>query len=186
MKSKPEFYYENDIITRGQHNFSDFPIQFFREAYRSDLIFSEALHIRSKKISNVLDYYNILHMLSELTLFLKEIVMAQYSNGDSLPTKMGNWQQLEIFFSKKSKGLCQRLFRQNQFGGCDCITATIHEKPGAAEVLIIKLYETLTGKVVKIIPGEVSDKYTDDKYQIELPLYARHTASSAIKVSYII
>jgi len=62
------------------------------------------------------------------------------------------------------------------------ITATQHEKPGAAEILIIWLYETLTGKIVKTIPGEFSNNYTDDRYQQQLPLYARHTASSAIKV----
>ena len=101
--------------------------------------------------------------------------MAQYNNGDSHPTKLANWQQLERFF-KRQKG---RMFDQELVQN---INATQHEKPGAAEILIIWLYETMTGRRVKTIPGEYTNNYTDDKYQIQLPLYARHTASSAIKV----
>ena len=102
--------------------------------------------------------------------------MAQYNNGDSHPTKLANWQQLERFF-KRQKG---RMFDQELVQN---INATQHEKPGAAEILIIWLYETMTGRRVKTIPGEYTNNYTDDKYQIQLPLYARHTASSAIKVN---
>ena len=44
------------------------------------------------------------------------------------------------------------------------IWATQHEKPGAAEKLIIWLYETLTQKKIKTIQGEFTDFYTDERH----------------------
>ena len=44
------------------------------------------------------------------------------------------------------------------------IWATQHEKPGAAEKLIIWLYETLTQKKIKKIQGEFTDFYTDERH----------------------
>ena len=38
----------------------------------------------------------------------------------------------------------------------DNIDGTIHEKQGAAELLIIWLYQSLTGKNVKTIKGELT------------------------------
>ena len=90
---------------------------------------------------------------------------------------MANWQQLERFFKRTSGKLFGPELMRN-------INATQHEKPGAAELLIIWLYETMTGKIVKTIVGEYTHTYTDDQYQAQLPLYARHTASSAIKVQF--
>ena len=50
-------------------------------------------------------------------------------------------------------------------------------------MLIIWLYESLTGKTVKQIEGEFSESFSDQRYQIQLPLYARNTASYALKVN---
>ena len=33
----------------------------------------------------------------------KDIELPEYRNGDSLPTKVANWHQLELFFKKKTK-----------------------------------------------------------------------------------
>jgi hypothetical protein len=63
------------------------------------------------------------------------------------------------------------------------IDGTIHEKQGAAELLIIWLYSSLTGKIVKTIKGEFSNNFSDERYQSQLPLYARNTASQAIKTN---
>ena len=46
------------------------------------------------------------------------------------------------------------------------IWATQHEKPGAAEKLIIWLYETLTQKKIKKIQGEFTDFYTDERQSL--------------------
>ena len=51
------------------------------------------------------------------------------------------------------------------------------------KLLIIWLYECLTGKNVQTLDGEYNDNFTDARYQAQLPLYARNTASYAIKVS---
>ena len=52
-----------------------------------------------------------------------------------------------------------------------------------SKLLIIWLYECLTGKNVQTLDGEYNDNFTDARYQSQLPLYARNTASYAIKVS---
>ena len=52
-----------------------------------------------------------------------------------------------------------------------------------SKLLIIWLYECLTGKNVQTLDGEYNDNFTDARYQAQLPLYARNTASYAIKVS---
>ena len=38
---------------------------------------------------------------------------------------------------------------------------------------------------MKTIEGEFNNAFTDERYQSQLPLYARNTASQAIKVSLI-
>merc|ERR1712168_1549543 len=103
--------------------------------------------------------------------------LPEYRNGDSLPIKMANWHQLELFFKKKTNAKkFSKLLLEN-------IEGTIHEKQGAAELLIIWLYECLTGKNVQTLDGEYNDNFTDARYQAQLPLYARNTASYAIKTN---
>ena len=89
---------------------------------------------------------------------------------------------LDIFFKKQSSttSIDCRLFTKWLLR---IIDGTIHEKQGAAELLIIWLYESLTGKTVKQIEGEFSESFSDQRYQIQLPLYARNTASYALKVN---
>ena len=91
---------------------------------------------------------------------------------------------LDIFFKKQSSttSIDCRLFTKWLLR---IIDGTIHEKQGAAELLIIWLYESLTGKTVKQIEGEFSESFSDQRYQIQLPLYARNTASYALKVRYL-
>ena len=125
-----------------------------------------------------------------------DIQLPEFRNGESFPIKMANWQQLgkfwvtvlftspttlDIFFKKQSSttSIDCRLFTKWLLR---IIDGTIHEKQGAAELLIIWLYESLTGKTVKQIEGEFSQSFSDQRYQIQLPLYARNTASYALKV----
>lgn len=73
----------------------------------------------------------------------QDIQMHSYTNGTSISTKLGNWQQLERIFSKH--GLC---FPQEEIEG------TVHCKPGAATSLITRLYTLLTHKMYVIIVYE--------------------------------
>ena len=58
----------------------------------------------------------------------KDVELPEYRNGDSLPIKMANWHQLELFFKKKTNAKkFSKLLLEN-------IEGTIHEKQGAAEV----------------------------------------------------
>jgi len=114
--------------------------------------------------------------------FPMDIQLPEFRNGESFPIKMANWQQLDIFFKKQSSttSIDCRLFTKWLLR---IIDGTIHEKQGAAELLIIWLYESLTGKTVKQIEGEFSESFSDQRYQIQLPLYARNTASYALKTN---
>ncbi|KAJ8416562.1 hypothetical protein AAFF_G00358500 [Aldrovandia affinis] len=95
--------------------------------------------------------------------------MHSYDNGTSLPTKQGNWSQIERF-----------LFKQNLRLPKEVIDGTIHCKPGAAELLIQEIYYLLTSRRIKILQESKVD-FTDCTYQDKLPMVARATASKAIK-----
>ncbi|MBN3300057.1 SPAT4 protein, partial [Amia calva] len=95
--------------------------------------------------------------------------MHSYDNGVSLPTKLGNWSQIERVLSKRDVSLPKEL-----------IDGTIHCKPGAAEILIQEMYTLLTNRQIKSVQEEETD-FTDRNYQEKLPMVARSTASKAIK-----
>lgn len=96
--------------------------------------------------------------------------MHSYDNGTSLPTKLGNWSQLERFFVKKKLSIPKEM-----------IDGTIHCKPGAAELLVQTIYTILTNRVVKTLKDEMEIDFTDRHYQLQLPLHARSTATHSIK-----
>uniref|UniRef100_H2YZN9 Spermatogenesis-associated protein 4 n=2 Tax=Ciona savignyi TaxID=51511 RepID=H2YZN9_CIOSA len=100
----------------------------------------------------------------------KDIQMHSYDNGTSLPTKLGNWSQLERFFVKKKLDIPKEM-----------IDGTIHCKRGAAELLIQTIYTLLTNRIVRTLSSEQEVDFTDRKYQVHLPMHARSTASHAIK-----
>ncbi|CAB1337365.1 unnamed protein product [Coregonus sp. 'balchen'] len=85
----------------------------------------------------------------------EDFPMHSYNNGTSLPTKQGNWAQIERFLAKQNIHLLKEV-----------LDGTIHCKPGAAELLVQEIYTILT-------------KRRD--YQDQLPMLARATASKAIK-----
>lgn len=130
------------------------------------------------RIKNVRRDFSNGYVIAEVLqhYYPKDIELPEYRNGDSLPTKVANWHQLELFFKKKTKERFSKTLLEN-------IDGTIHEKQGAAELLIIWLYESLTSKNVKTIEGEFNNAFTDERYQSQLPLYARNTASQAIKTN---
>ncbi|XP_006630150.2 spermatogenesis-associated protein 4 [Lepisosteus oculatus] len=98
-----------------------------------------------------------------------DFTMHCYDNGTSLPTKLGNWSQIERFLLKRNISLPKEL-----------IDGTIHCKPGAAEILIQEIYTILTNRQIRCIQEELAD-FTDRSYQEKLPMVARSTASKAIK-----
>ena len=63
----------------------------------------------------------------------QDIQMHSYINGMSINTKMGNWQQLERVFSKHSLSISKGE-----------VEGTMHCKPGAAAMLVTRLYTILT------------------------------------------
>ena len=63
----------------------------------------------------------------------QDIQMHSYVNGMSINTKMGNWQQLERVFSKHSLSISKGE-----------VEGTMHCKPGAAAMLVTRLYTILT------------------------------------------
>nr|XP_046152575.1 spermatogenesis-associated protein 4 [Oncorhynchus gorbuscha]XP_046152576.1 spermatogenesis-associated protein 4 [Oncorhynchus gorbuscha] len=99
----------------------------------------------------------------------EDFPMHSYNNGTSLPTKQGNWAQIERF-----------LVKQNIHLQKDVLDGTIHCKPGAAELLVQEIYTILTNRRIKGIQGREID-FTDRDYQDQLPMLARATASKAIK-----
>ncbi|XP_053311275.1 spermatogenesis-associated protein 4 [Spea bombifrons] len=101
--------------------------------------------------------------------FSEDIQLPSYSNGTSLATKLGNWSQLEKFFSKRNLNISKEL-----------IEGTLHSKPGAAELLLQDVYVMLTNRRIKTIQDNEVD-FTDWHYQERLPMMARSTATKAVK-----
>lgn len=102
--------------------------------------------------------------------FPQDVQMHSYDNGISLPTKLGNWSQLERFFTKRSVGIPKEM-----------IDGSIHCKIGAAELLIQTIYTLLTNRIIRSITADGEIDFTDENYQLKLPIHARATASHAIK-----
>jgi hypothetical protein len=101
----------------------------------------------------------------------QDIQMHSYVNGMSINTKMGNWQQLERVFSKHSLSISKGE-----------VEGTMHCKPGAAAMLVTRLYTILTHRQIKALPPKDAPQgFNDFMYQLQLPLYARSTATQSIK-----
>lgn len=100
----------------------------------------------------------------------QEIQMHSFDNGMSIEAKMGNWS------------IIQRLFQREGFDIPSMeIEGTIHCKPGAAILLVQRLYTILTNRAIKSLNSEDFIDFTDNSYQHQLPLHARSTAAQAIK-----
>ncbi|RDD39199.1 Spermatogenesis-associated protein 4 [Trichoplax sp. H2] len=102
--------------------------------------------------------------------FPQEIHMHSYYNAPSLPKKIGNWSQLERLFKKHGIDIPKVL-----------IDGTMHSKPGAAILLVERVYTILTNRAVKRTPVKHELDFSDNGYQSELPPHARSTASQALK-----
>jgi len=102
--------------------------------------------------------------------FPQEIEMHSYDNGTSLPSRQGNWSQLQRFFQRHEFDIPKEV-----------IEGTIHCKPNAAALLMEKIYTLLTNRKIKSSPVEEEFDFTDSSYQEQLPAHARSTASMAIK-----
>uniref|UniRef100_A0A4W4ENZ4 Spermatogenesis-associated protein 4 n=1 Tax=Electrophorus electricus TaxID=8005 RepID=A0A4W4ENZ4_ELEEL len=95
--------------------------------------------------------------------------MHSYDNGTSLVAKQNNWAQTERVLVKQHVSLRK-----------EAIEGTIHCKPGAAESLLQEIHTLLTNRSIKTVQ-EVAPDFTDQRYQEQLPMVARATASRAIK-----
>ncbi|CAH3127101.1 unnamed protein product [Porites lobata] len=100
----------------------------------------------------------------------QEIEMHSYDNGTSLPSRQGNWSQLQRFFQRHEFGIPKEI-----------IEGTIHCKPNAASLLMEKIYSLLTNRVIRSSAVEEEFNFTDSTYQEQLPAHARSTAAMAIK-----
>ncbi|KAL9971849.1 hypothetical protein ACROYT_G018061 [Oculina patagonica] len=100
----------------------------------------------------------------------QEIEMHSYDNGTSLPSRQGNWSQLQRFFQRHGFDIPKEV-----------IEGTIHCKPNAAALFMEKIYFILTNRQIKSSPVEEEYNFTDSDYQEQLPAHARSTASMAIK-----
>ncbi|XP_050415734.1 spermatogenesis-associated protein 4 [Patella vulgata] len=104
--------------------------------------------------------------------FPQDIQMHSYYDSTSLDPKMKNWTLLKNFFKRRRIDI-----------PCEYIEGTIHCKEGASTLLIERIYEILTNRQVRKLQKDDLPKteFTDDAYQVKLPLHARSTASKAIK-----
>eukprot|EP00794_Sanderia_malayensis_P007212 gene7212-8020_t len=100
----------------------------------------------------------------------QEIQMHSFDNGMSIETKMGNWSIIQRFFQRAEFDIPQ-----------DEVQGTIHCKPGAAILLIQRIYTILTNRIIKAPGVEELTDFTDNSYQAKLPMHARTTATQAIK-----
>ncbi|XP_026803251.3 spermatogenesis-associated protein 4 [Pangasianodon hypophthalmus] len=101
--------------------------------------------------------------------FPEDFSLHSYDNGASLGTKQSNWTQIEKVLVKRRVSLMK-----------ESINGTIHCKPGAAEALVQEIYTLLTNRRIQSVQEEALD-FTDQRYQEQLPMVARATASKAIK-----
>ncbi|XP_022109395.1 spermatogenesis-associated protein 4-like [Acanthaster planci] len=104
--------------------------------------------------------------------FPQDIQMHNYDNCSGLPGKLGNWSQLKTFFKRRNIEIPEEL-----------IDGTLHCKTDAAELLVQFLYTKLTNRKVKRLALGHDIDFTDHAYQLQLPMHARSTASTAVKTN---
>lgn len=102
--------------------------------------------------------------------FPQDIQMHSYNNGRSLDSKQKNWDLLKNFIKHHKLDIA-----------ADVIEGTIHCKEGAAALLLERMYEILTNRIVRKLPPEFEPDFTDRGYQNKLPMHARSTATQAVK-----
>jgi len=95
----------------------------------------------------------------------KDVNMMNFENGTRLAAKVDNWEQLYKQFQKKGLAIAKQDF-----------DAVIHCAPGAAHAFILKLYQVLTKKVLKVLPSGAMGPEV-----MPLPAYMRDTASYRLK-----
>lgn len=111
----------------------------------------------------------------------REITMHSFHTGSSLQTKMANWYLLDKFFRNHGMDIPKEL-----------MLGTIHNKEGAALMLVQDIYERLTKKKVHssvhddaiVNPPTLDFTCSDQSYQMTLPMHARATASTAVKSNF--
>lgn len=124
-------------------------------------------------IKNVRRDFSNGYLIAEILAWYypQDIEMHSFSNGTSLQTKLGNWQQLERFFTKEKLDVAKEF-----------IEGTIHCKPGAANTLLERVYSLLTNRILHYLPAQQHPcDFSDSTYQTQLPPYARSTAAKSIK-----
>ncbi|XP_052796928.1 spermatogenesis-associated protein 4-like [Mya arenaria] len=102
--------------------------------------------------------------------FPQDIQMHSYNNGKSLDSKQKNWDLLKNFIKRHRLDIPSEV-----------IDGTIHCKEGAAAMLLERMYELLTNRVIRKTPPEFETDFTDRGYQSKLPMHARSTASQSVK-----
>jgi len=100
----------------------------------------------------------------------QEIQMHSFDNGTSIDTKTGNWSIIQRFFQRQEFGIPR-----------EEIEGTIHCKPGAASLLIQRIYTIITNRALPTLNGDLVVDFSDNSYQQQLPFHARSTATQAIK-----
>ncbi|KAL5460490.1 hypothetical protein EMCRGX_G033941 [Ephydatia muelleri] len=115
------------------------------------------------------------YLLAEILrcYYPQELPAHSFSNGTSIQTRLGNWQQIERFTAK------QKLNVPKEY-----MDGTIHCKPGAAHALIERVYTLLTNRELHYLPAKTHPHdFTDATYQTQLPPYARSTAAQSIRTN---
>lgn len=96
--------------------------------------------------------------------------MHSFDNGTSIDTKTGNWSIIQRFFQRQEFGIPR-----------EEIEGTIHCKPGAASLLVQRIYTIITNRTLPTLNADVVVDFSDNSYQQQLPFHARSTATQAIK-----
>lgn len=97
----------------------------------------------------------------------KDIDVLTYENGSRLEAKVDNWEQLYKVFIKNNIKINKEDFNP-----------VIHCAPGAAVLLLFKIYQALTGRTVKL-HGPIQE--LKDLDMADRPAFMRDTASKRLK-----
>jgi len=82
----------------------------------------------------------------------QDIQLHTISNGASVQSKLGNWQQIDKvcfqILTVAMLSVCQQVITKHNLNiGKDVTDGVIHNKPGAAITLVEQLYVILTNRV---------------------------------------